>query len=58
MLVLTPEKWDVITRKPGVSSLESLVRLMIIDEVHLLHDSRGAVIEAIVARCFRQVFTP
>ncbi|VDN52188.1 unnamed protein product [Dracunculus medinensis] len=55
MLVLTPEKWDVITRKPGVSSLESLVRLMIIDEVHLLHDSRGAVIEAIVARCFRQI---
>lgn len=48
----------MITRKPGVSSLESLVRLMIIDEVHLLHDSRGAVIEAIVARCFRQVFTP
>ncbi|CAB3404822.1 unnamed protein product [Caenorhabditis bovis] len=56
MLVLTPEKWDVITRK-GTSdnSLISLVRLLIIDEVHLLHDERGPVIETIVARTLRQV---
>jgi replicative superfamily II helicase len=31
------------------------VRLLIIDEVHLLHDDRGAVIESIVARTLRQV---
>ncbi|WKY06658.1 hypothetical protein Q1695_006668 [Nippostrongylus brasiliensis] len=56
MLVLTPEKWDVVTRK-GTSdnSLTSLVRLLIIDEVHLLHDDRGPVIETIVARTLRQV---
>ncbi|EPB78303.1 DEAD/DEAH box helicase [Ancylostoma ceylanicum] len=56
MLVLTPEKWDVVTRK-GASdtSLTSLVRLLIIDEVHLLHDDRGPVIETIVARTLRQV---
>ena len=31
------------------------VRLLIIDEVHLLNDERGAVIEAIVARTLRLV---
>ena len=33
MLVTTPEKWDVVTRKPGDVSLSQLVRLLIIDEV-------------------------
>ncbi len=32
-----------------------LVKLLIIDEVHLLHDDRGPVIESIVARTLRQV---
>lgn len=50
ILVSTPEKWDVITRKAADSSYVSLVRLLIIDEVHLLHDQRGPVIESIVAR--------
>lgn len=31
------------------------MKLLIIDEVHLLNDERGAVIEAIVARTLRQV---
>lgn len=31
------------------------VRLLILDEVHLLHDDRGAVLEALVARTLRQV---
>jgi hypothetical protein len=47
MLVTTPEKWDVVTRKPGDVSLAQLVRLLIIDEVHLLHGDRGPVIEAL-----------
>jgi len=56
MLVSTPEKWDVVTRKSlGDVSLSLLVRLLIIDEVHLLHDDRGSVIETIVARTLRQV---
>lgn len=76
MFVLTPEKWDVVTRKveeipqdnvdgpkkPGATkkktedtALSLLVRLLIIDEVHLLHDERGPVIETIVARTLRQV---
>lgn len=55
MLVLTPEKWDVMTRKDSETSLARLMRLLIIDEVHLLHDDRGPVIETIVARTLRQV---
>ena len=35
MLVTTPEKWDVVTRKPGDVGLAALVRLLIIDEVIL-----------------------
>jgi replicative superfamily II helicase len=31
------------------------VRLVIIDEVHLLHDDRGPVLESIVSRTIRQV---
>lgn len=58
MLVTTPEKWDVVTRKgTGDVSLSQLVRLLIIDEVHLLHDDRGSVIESIVARTLRQVIS-
>ena len=72
IIVTTPEKWDVVTRKPTgegelatvctppfavVLLLKSLqkVKLLIIDEVHLLNDERGAVIETIVARTIRQV---
>ena len=55
LIVTTPEKWDVVTRKAGEGrSYTSLVRLIIIDEVHLLHDTRGPVLEAIVARTIRQ----
>ena len=56
MLVTTPEKWDVVTRKStGDVALTQIVKLLIIDEVHLLHDDRGAVIESLVARTLRQV---
>ncbi len=55
MLVTTPEKYDVITRKGGDGTLITMVSLVIIDEVHLLADDRGAVIETIVARTQRYV---
>ena len=56
VIVTTPEKWDVVTRKStGDTELVQKVRLLIIDEVHMLHDERGAVIESIVARTQRQV---
>lgn len=56
MIITTPEKWDVITRKgAGDVALISLVKLLIIDEVHLLHGERGPVVEALVARTLRLV---
>ena len=55
ILVTTPEKWDVVTRKGGDGSLGSTCGLLIIDEVHLLADERGAVIESVVARLHRWV---
>ena len=56
VIVTTPEKWDVITRKSvGDVDLVAKVRLLIIDEVHLLQDDRGPVIETIVARTLREV---
>jgi antiviral helicase SLH1 len=56
VIVTTPEKWDVVTRKStGDTELVQKVRLLIIDEVHMLHDERGAVIESVVARTQRQV---
>lgn len=56
MIVTTPEKWDVVTRKgAGDVAFISLVKLLIIDEVHLLHGERGPVVEALVARTLRLV---
>ena len=57
MIVTTPEKWDVVTRKGGSEGLAGQVKLLIIDEVHLLADDRGAVIETLVARTLRLVET-
>lgn len=50
LIVTTPEKWDVVTRKSMDLGVAALVRLIIIDEIHLLHNDRGPVLEAIVAR--------
>ncbi|KAJ9583779.1 hypothetical protein L9F63_021869 [Diploptera punctata] len=57
IIVCTPEKWDIITRKGGEKTFTQLVRLIIIDEVHLLHDERGPVLEALVARTIRNIET-
>ncbi|CAO1628538.1 unnamed protein product [Sympodiomycopsis kandeliae] len=55
IIVTTPEKWDVISRKSSDTSYTNLVRLMIIDEIHLLHDDRGPVLESIIARTIRKM---
>lgn len=56
IIVTTPEKWDVVTRKSnGDNELVAKVKLLIIDEVHLLHEDRGSVLETLVARTLRQV---
>jgi activating signal cointegrator complex subunit 3 len=60
VLVCTPEKYDLISRgwKGGTlgdkgqsgKSFIQRVRLLCIDEIHLLGEERGAVLEAIVSR--------
>ncbi|KAL5015950.1 hypothetical protein ScPMuIL_005539 [Solemya velum] len=57
IIVCTPEKWDIITRKGGERTFTQLARLMIFDEIHLLHDDRGPVLEALVARTIRNIET-
>ncbi|PHU15482.1 U5 small nuclear ribonucleoprotein kDa helicase [Capsicum chinense] len=57
IIVTTPEKWDIITRKSGDRTCTQLVKLLIIDEIHLLHDNRGPVLESIIARTIRQIET-
>ncbi|ROW01252.1 hypothetical protein VMCG_05899 [Cytospora schulzeri] len=51
IIITTPEKWDSITRSwTDHRKLLDLVELFLIDEVHLLNDTRGSTIEAVVSR--------
>ena len=47
LIVTTPEKWDIVSRKPAALMPD----LLIVDEVHLIGDApRGTALEAIIAR--------
>ena len=51
IIITTPEKWDSVTRKwKDHTRLMQLVRLFLVDEVHILRDERGATLEAVVSR--------
>ncbi|KAI7734384.1 hypothetical protein M8C21_024537 [Ambrosia artemisiifolia] len=53
IVLTTPEKFDSVTRfgiKDGGLSFFSDISLVLIDEVHLLNDPRGAALEAVVSR--------
>ncbi|KAK8121524.1 hypothetical protein PG999_005644 [Apiospora kogelbergensis] len=51
VIVTTPEKWDSITRKwSDHHKLLSMVKLVLIDEIHILNNTRGATLEAVVSR--------
>lgn len=53
IILTTPEKFDAVTRyriNDGGLSFFSDISLVLIDEVHLLNDPRGAALEAIVSR--------
>ncbi len=52
LFVAIPEKWDLFTRKNDQVFAD--LKLMIIDEVHLLNEDRGRVLESIVARTVRK----
>ncbi|XP_027425374.1 probable ATP-dependent DNA helicase HFM1 isoform X3 [Zalophus californianus] len=51
IIMTTPEKWDSMTRKWRDNSLVKLVRLFLIDEVHVVKDeNRGPTLEVVVSR--------
>lgn len=51
IIITTPEKWDSITRKwKDHEKLMRLIKVFLIDEVHILKEDRGAVLEAVVSR--------
>jgi activating signal cointegrator complex subunit 3 len=50
IIVTTPEKWDGISRGWKDRSYVTCVKVMIIDEIHLLGEERGPVLEVIVSR--------
>ena len=52
LFVGIPEKWDLFTRKHD--DVFKNLKLVIIDEVHLLNEDRGRVLECIVARTIRK----
>ena len=51
IIITTPEKWDSMTRKwKDYARLMQLIKLFLIDEVHILKETRGATLEAVVSR--------
>ena len=50
VIVTTPEKWDGVSRSWQTRSYVKDVSLLVIDEIHLLGDERGPVLEVIVSR--------
>jgi pre-mRNA-splicing helicase BRR2 len=57
LIVCTPEIWNIVTCKYGECTYTQLVHLIILDEVHLLHDDCDPVFEAVIARTIRTVET-
>ena len=50
VIVTTPEKWDAVSRRWRSRAFVRSVGLVILDEVHLLGEERGPVLEVIVSR--------
>ncbi|CCH61075.1 hypothetical protein TBLA_0E00120 [Henningerozyma blattae CBS 6284] len=51
IIITTPEKWDVLTRKWwDYIKLFELVKLILVDEIHTLKEKRGATLEVVLTR--------
>ncbi|KAJ1961373.1 ATP-dependent DNA helicase MER3, partial [Dispira parvispora] len=51
LIITTPEKWDALSRRwTDHSNLMKKIQLVMIDEVHILQEKRGATLEAVVSR--------
>lgn len=54
IIISTPEKWDLLTRRWfDYIKLFNLVRLLLLDEIHVIKDTRGAVLEVVTTRMNR-----
>ena len=62
ILFTTPEKLEILSRRWSVPSagdaLAGRIRLLLIDEIHLLNEPRGANIETVVARLRSRLSSP
>jgi ATP-dependent DNA helicase HFM1/MER3 len=51
IIITTPEKYDSVTRKwKDQIKLVQLIKLFLVDEVHILKETRGATLETVVSR--------
>ena len=51
IIITTPEKWDLLTRKwKDYSRMFELIKLVLVDEVHILRERRGATLEVVLTR--------
>ncbi|CAR31099.1 ZYRO0E09812p [Zygosaccharomyces rouxii] len=51
IIITTPEKWDLLTRKwKAYNRLFELVKLILVDEIHTLRERRGATLEVVLTR--------
>ena len=51
IIITTPEKWDLLTRKwKDYSRLFELVRLLLVDEIHTISERRGPTLEVVLTR--------
>jgi pre-mRNA-splicing helicase BRR2 len=56
-LCVSSEWFFFYFRRGAERTFTQLVRLIIFDEIHLLHDDRGPILESLVARSIRQMET-
>ncbi|OWT36856.1 ATP-dependent DNA helicase HFM1/MER3 [Cryptococcus neoformans Bt1] len=51
LIVTTPEKFDSMTRRSrNLENMSQRLQLIMIDEVHILRESRGATLEVVISR--------
>ncbi|ORY26149.1 P-loop containing nucleoside triphosphate hydrolase protein [Naematelia encephala] len=51
LIVTTPEKWDSLTRRASaIAKVMNRLALIMIDEVHILREPRGATLEVVISR--------
>jgi ATP-dependent DNA helicase HFM1/MER3 len=51
IIITTPEKWDLMTRKwSDYTKLFEMIRVLFVDEIHILREDRGSTLEVVVTR--------